>query len=114
MASQKYFDDGKKRKKRSSMVDKIPVMAIAGARRNKNLIKLKQDLEERARASAQDTEPKIEVLYVDTTRNVGVVLGKVLYIIDNMIGFIFRRKGHNKGYKKSSMGGQTSSMKVYG
>ena len=87
MANRKVFDDGKKQKKRSSMVDKIPVMAIAGARRNKNLIKLKQDLEERARASAQDTEPKIEVLYVDTTRNVGVVLGRVLFIIDNMIMF---------------------------
>ena len=67
------------------MVDKIPVMAIAGARRNKNLIKLMQDLEERARASAQDMEPRIETLYVDTTRNVGVVLGKALYINENIV-----------------------------
>ena len=50
-------------------------MSIAGARRNKNLVKLKQDLEERARATAQDDTPKVETLYIDTTRNVGVVLG---------------------------------------
>ena len=76
MPSQKA-SNAKGKKKRSSMVDKIPVMAIAGARRNKNLVRLKQDLEERARANAEDTEPRIETLYVDTTRNVGVLLGGV-------------------------------------
>ena len=98
MASQKDNYESKKKKKRSSMVDKIPVMAIAGARRNKNLVKLKQDLEERARASAQDNEPKVEVLYVDTTRNVGVVLGRGVYTIDYMMIFILRRKGYKKRY----------------
>ena len=75
MSSRKDKEDSK-RKKRSSLIDKIPVMGISGARRNKNLVKLKQDLEERARASAQDAEPKVETFYIDKTRNVGVVLGK--------------------------------------
>ena len=39
--------------------------------------RLKQDLEERARSSGPDSgqELRVETLYVDTTRNVGVVLG---------------------------------------
>ena len=74
MSARKDMEDSK-RKKRSSLIDKIPVMGISGARRNKNLVKLKQDLEERARANAQDAEPKVETFYIDKTRNVGVVLG---------------------------------------
>ena len=73
-----------KKKKRSSLIDKIPVMGISGARRNKNLVKLKQDLEERARAAAQDAEPKMETFYIDKTRNVGVVLGTTFFIIINV------------------------------
>ena len=80
--SNKDLDEAKKRKKRSNMVDKIPVMGIAGARRNKNLIKLKQDLEERARATNPDAGPTIETLYIDSTRNVGVVLGMFLLIYE--------------------------------
>ena len=40
------------------------------------MIKLKQDLEERARYVGKAVDNKIETMYVDTTRNVGVVLGK--------------------------------------
>ena len=44
-------------------------------------MKLKQDLEERARMVATgkiggDNNSKVETMYVDTTRNVGVVLGE--------------------------------------
>ena len=49
----------------------------SGARRNKDLIKLKQDLEERARYVQKGPDSKVETMYVDTTRNVGVVLGTV-------------------------------------
>ena len=52
-------------------------MAQAGNRRNKNLVKLKQDLEERARLLGKGiNEVKAETMYVDATRNVGVVLGE--------------------------------------
>ena len=37
---------------------------------------MKQDLEERARmVKVEDNSSKVETMYVDTTRNVGVVLG---------------------------------------
>ena len=76
----------KKKGRRSSMIDKIPVMGIAGARRNKNLVKLKQDLEERARAAAaSESGPTIETMYIDKTRNVGVVLG--IYRHPHVIGY---------------------------
>ena len=86
-----------KRRKRSEMIEKIPVLTVSGATRNRNLIKLlhqaealifpprltspisrlKLDLEERARNSGlrSGRDLKVETLYVDTTRNVGVVLG---------------------------------------
>ena len=93
----KESEEARKRKARNEMIEKIPMMAfagknyekqngtfvqtwiISGARRNKDLIKLKQDLEERARYVGKAVDNKIETMYVDTTRNVGVVLGKDQY-----------------------------------
>ena len=77
MISQKDSEDAHKKKMRSELIEKIPVMAQAGNRRNKNLVKLKQDLEERARLLGKGiNEVKAETMYVDATRNVGVVLGE--------------------------------------
>ena len=89
MSSKRDSDEASKRKKRSHMIDKIPVMSIAGARRNKNLVKLKQDLEERARAAGTESGPTVETFYVDKTRNVGVVLGIILVISCVYTGHIF-------------------------
>ena len=59
-----------------SLSAKIPVFEMVGAKRNRNLQRLKQDLLERGRGGGvNNDEPKLETLYVDTTRNVGVVLG---------------------------------------
>ena len=59
-----------------SLSSKIPVFEMVGAKRNRNLQRLKQDLLERGRGGGvNNDEPKLETLYVDTTRNVGVVLG---------------------------------------
>ena len=68
------MDEEKKAK--FNIADKIPAFASAGAKRNKNMIKIQQDLVERTRNNdKQKTDAKMETLYVDTTRNVGVVLG---------------------------------------
>ena len=76
MSTHRKSDAEKKSKFKST--DKIPVFGIAGAKRNRNLLKLKQDLEERGRSNeTTNGEPKIECMYVDSTRNVGVVLGKI-------------------------------------
>ena len=60
------------------MIERIPAMTLAGSRRNKDMVRLKQDLEERARISMmKEAEGKSETMYVDVTRNVGVVLGEM-------------------------------------
>ena len=57
-----------------------PVFELPDIKRNKDLCRLKADLEERARARLDQKKSrsgvKVEVLYVDTTRNVGVALGE--------------------------------------
>ena len=74
--SQKDSDDARKRKR--EMIERIPAMAMAGSRRNKDMVRLKQDLEERARINMmKEAEGKAETMYVDVTRNVGVVLGEM-------------------------------------
>ena len=47
-------------------------------KKNKDFLRLKHDLDERTRSRQNRKEkgPKQEVLYVDATRNVGVVLGE--------------------------------------
>ena len=42
--SQKDSDDARKRKR--EMIERIPAMAMAGSRRNKDMVRLKQDLEQ--------------------------------------------------------------------
>ena len=62
------------------MIERIPAMTMAGSRRNKDMVRLKQDLEERARINMMketEAEGKAETMYVDVTRNVGVVLGEL-------------------------------------
>ena len=68
-------------------------MAQAGNRRNKNLVKLKQDLEERARLLNKGNEVKTEMMYVDATRNVGVVLG------EKDLGKDIKKQGYDKVHK---------------
>ena len=94
MMSQKDSEDARKKKMRSEMIEKIPVMAQAGNRRNKNLVKLKQDLEERARLFNKGNEVKTEMMYVDATRNVGVVLG------EKDLGKDIKKQGYDKVKKK--------------
>ena len=59
-----------------------PVFDLPDIKRNKDLTRLKADLEERERARSDLKRPRrtprpgVEVLYVDATRNVGVVLGE--------------------------------------
>ena len=57
-----------------------PVFDLPDIKRNKDLCRLKADLEERARTrldkARSRSSPRVEVLYVDTTRNVGVALGE--------------------------------------
>ena len=59
-----------------------PVFDLPDIKRNKDLCRLKADLEERARARSdlkkpwRGPRPRVEVLYVDATRSVGVVLGE--------------------------------------
>ena len=54
---------------------------LQGDKKNKDLVKLKQDLEERARLAernkaANNDGERVETMYVDNTRNVGVPLGE--------------------------------------
>lgn len=78
--SQKDSDDARKRKR--EMIERIPAMTMAGSRRNKDMVRLKQDLEERARINMmKEAEGKAETMYVDVTRNVGVVLGEIKGIL---------------------------------
>ena len=80
--SQKDSDDARKRNR--EMIERIPAMAMAGSRRNKDMVRLKQDLEERARINMmKEAEGKAETstMYVDVTRNVGVVLGEIKGIL---------------------------------
>ena len=77
MPTRKQSDADKKT--RPDATDKIPAFAIAGAKRNKNLLKMQQDVMERSRRNEKSTAgPREEILYVDDTRNVGVVLGEKL------------------------------------
>ena len=62
---------------RKSGSNGIPVFDLVDLKKNKDFLKLKQDLEERGRSETKKQKgPKVEVLYVDATRNVGVVLGE--------------------------------------
>lgn len=55
-----------------------PVFDLPDIKRNKDLARLRADLEERARASQRKSRraSEEESLYVDATRNVGVVFGE--------------------------------------
>ena len=89
MSEKKDSEDAHKKKIRSELIEKIPIMAQAGNRRNKNLVKLKQDLEERARLFNKG-KVKSEVMYVDATRNVGVVFG------EKDLGKEIKKQGYDK------------------
>ena len=78
MAGKRRMSSLAEKKMSGNPTDKIPVFEIAGAKRNKNLLRLKQDLLERGRGGGGNDTPKQETLYVDSTRNVGVVLGRNL------------------------------------
>ena len=57
----------------------IPVFDLVDLKKNKDFLRIKQDLDERSRAregKSKERGGKSEVLYVDATRNVGVVLGE--------------------------------------
>ena len=62
----------------SSRTGGIPVFGLVDLKKNRDFRLIKQDLEERGRMREKGPAggPKEEVLYVDATRNVGVVLGK--------------------------------------
>ena len=51
-----------------------------GDKKNRDIVRLRQDLEERARIAdrnnTKNCEEKGETMYVDNTRNVGVLLGE--------------------------------------
>ena len=94
------------KKPKYKTTDKIPVFGIAGAKRNKNLLKLKQDLEERGRSNeGASEEPKVEMMYVDATRNVGVVLGKrymVHFGFDLLFDYTIGENDISKDMKKQA------------
>ena len=73
----KRFDSDKKSSK-SGGTGGIPVFDLVDLKKNKDFLRLKHDLDERTRSRQNRKEkgPKQEVLYVDATRNVGVVLGE--------------------------------------
>ena len=76
MATGKMQADAEKKQK-INIADKIPAFGVAGAKRNRNLLKIQQDLVERTRNNEKTSDgPRMETLYVDSTRNVGVVLGE--------------------------------------
>ena len=81
MASRKKSErkpSDEEKKTKFNVTDKIPAFALSGAKRNKNFIKLQQDLVERTRNEKNNKESRVaETLYVDATRNVGVVLGEI-------------------------------------
>ena len=80
MAAARMQSDSDKKPK-FNVVDKIPAFGIVGAKRNRNLIKIQQDLVERTRNNEKmKAGPVVEVLYIDPTRNVGVVLGKFINV----------------------------------
>ena len=103
--SQKDSDDARKRKR--EMIERIPAMTMAGSRRNKDMVRLKQDLEERARINMmKEAEGKSETMYVDVTRNVGVVLGEIKRNLQCIaINCIHcRREGFGERHKEAGNG----------
>ena len=62
----------------SSRTGGIPVFGLVDLKKNRDFRVIKQDLEERGRLRDREpaAQPAQQVLYVDATRNVGVVLGK--------------------------------------
>ena len=85
----------------SSRTGGIPVFGLVDLKKNRDFRLIKQDLEERGRMREKGPTggPKEEVLYVDATRNVGVVLG----INDE-------RVKHLKILKLYSSGGETRNL----
>ena len=64
------------RKGRSDSARKLlPMFEMSEMKKNKDLLRLKHDFEERARSGRVEGRGW-EVLYVDATRNVGVVMGE--------------------------------------
>ena len=89
------------------MIERIPAMTMAGSRRNKDMVRLKQDLEERARINMMketEAEGKAETMYVDVTRNVGVVLGELKRNEINSIANKIRREGPGEGHQEAGDG----------
>ena len=83
-SSSKGSDEKAKKRKANKemkeMIEKIPVLALTN-KGNKDLVKLRKDLEERARLAGKNSdgstkEGKTETMFVDKTRNVGVVIGE--------------------------------------
>ena len=102
--SQKDSDDARRRKR--EMIERIPAMTMAGSRRNKDMVRLKQDLEERARINMmKETDGKAETMYVDVTRNVGVVLGEWNSNEINSIALEIRREGFGQRHQEAGHGG---------
>ena len=82
MEGRKRRSESERRSRGSERGRVPPVFDLPDIKRNKDLSRLKADLEERARARLDlkrprgGLRPRTEVLYVDATRNVGVVLGE--------------------------------------
>ena len=76
----------------SSRTGGIPVFGLVDLKKNRDFRLIRQDLEERGRL--RDREPAAmpaqQVLYVDATRNVGVVLGESPSVVN--VKSIFREK----------------------
>ena len=79
MEGRKRRSESERRSRGSERGRVPPVFDLPDIKRNKDLSRLKADLEERARArpdQRRGPRPRVEVLYIDATRNVGVVLGE--------------------------------------
>ena len=70
----------------------VPIFDIPEFKKNKELLRLKMDFEERARARPEQSRSgaRDDVLYVDATRNVGVVMG------EKDIGADMRKQGDSR------------------